>query len=249
MEWHFWPSNHGKWSYDGMAAVVKRQLRIIARYANDIKNMTASSFKYVDNAEPYDVDGLDTGGVKKFHAFRCPGAALGPNGLGEYQIECLENSSAPWAAATRQQARPLFNIGDGLDRNALDREDEPDEDVAAAGRVETAEYRQQQRAIARARRQADVWPRVKPGSTLSVTFVVGNDGKTKDYLGTVIRVEEEHLLEAIGQYEAAAFVHFPADGDEQWIGRVTSEWKLAEPEEVGSRRGKRKRKAKEPFDG
>jgi hypothetical protein len=262
VEWHFWPSNHGKWSYDGMAAVVKREMRIIARsknelvggaqmiagYANSIKNMTASSFKYVDNAEPYNVDGLETGGVKKFHAFRCPGAALGPNGLGEYQIECLEKSTSSWATATSQQARPLFNIDEGLDRDELDREEEPPEDAAAAGRVETAEYRRQQRDIARARRQADVWARVVPGSTLKVKFIVDDDGGTVVDPGTVLRVEEEHLLECIGQYEPAALVHFPDDGSERWIGRVTTEWELDERKEVGSRRGKRKWRRREPFD-
>jgi hypothetical protein len=122
VEWHFWPANHGKWSYDGMAACVKRELYIVARardilvtgapaiaeHANRLRNMDASAFPYVDNSEPFDVDGFAADRLRSFHAFRCRGAAKGANGLGQFQVDCLVKSTDPWPRGDAPASPPAL---------------------------------------------------------------------------------------------------------------------------------------------
>jgi hypothetical protein len=79
--WHFFASNHGKWIYDGMAAVVKRRCFVLARRyrtaicdpadvanaANTLNNVRGYSFAALDTSHQTRVTGLD--GIRGFHKF------------------------------------------------------------------------------------------------------------------------------------------------------------------------------------
>jgi len=245
LTYHFWLSNHGKWVYDAMAAVLKRQIHILARaerrivagaaafatVASTIRNMTGQTFEHVDESETFAVAGLEDASIRSQHAFRCLDfAAVGDGDNHVFVLEFKTCSTDDWSQASSARVIPAFPIDAGLDWTALDVEEPTAGSAVAAGRAAAEQQTKEALASIKAVRRADVWDNLKRGVRVAATFYV--DGRKTEIRGTVLGVEQERRPHSeTGRMQEHVRVRCD-DEDDVWLGRWDDEWRVLDASEV-----------------
>jgi len=245
--YHFWLSNHGKWVYDAMSAVLKRQLNILGRaerravagaaeYAavasTKVRNMEGDAFQFVDQSVTYNVVGFDESKLKQHHAFRCidfaRGAQEGPDRW--FTIECKETSLDAWDARLSTRARPTYSIDAGLDLAVLDVAEPTDEAAVQAGRAASdarAAVLQEERRV---ERREDFWPDIAVGRRVAATFSI--DGDEIEFRGTVLALGRGQRPDS-GEADDFFDAEFE-DGEASRIYRYKDEYRLLDADELAA---------------
>lgn len=235
--YHFWPSHHGKWVYDGMAAVMKRQIRILSRaerrliagpeaYAEvasaRVAKMTAESFGYVDSSEYYGFAGFED--IRTYHYFTCPDFS-GGNGDRVFTIQASEYMGTEIQTF---RVKPTFDIDSGLDLDELDVDEAPTKAAVKATRVAGKARLAEAKAQLANERRADFWDKIVPGVRIAATFII--DGEPKEVQGTVASMGEQQRPDT-GELDACCTCDFD-DGESAVIYRYKDEYRLLEPDEI-----------------
>lgn len=255
--YHFWLSNHGKWVYDAMSAVLKRQLNILGRaerravagaeeYAavanTKVRNMTGEAFLYVDQSVTYAVAGFDDTGLRKYHTFRCldfAGPALEDR---VYSIQCKVTSKDEWDPLLVTRVRPTFDVGAGLDLDELDVQEKTADAAVQAGRAAAEARTVELEKVLRGERRADFWSDIRPTVRIAARFLI--DGKSEELRGTVLQLGRG-VRPDLGE-EDAWFRALFDDGEEATIFRFKDDYRLLDKDELTAETAARAAAVAEP---
>jgi hypothetical protein len=243
--YHFWLSNHGKWVYDAMAAVLKRQILILGRaerravagaeeyvaVANSkVRNMTGEAFRFVNQSATYAVAGFDDTGLRKYHAFRCLDFAGPAPADRVYNIQCKVTSKDARDPLLVTRARPAFDVGAGLDLSELDVQEKTGDEAVQAGRAAAEARVVELEKELRSERRADIWADVRPGLRVAARFLI--DGRVEEVRGTVLEMGRA-VRPDTGEQDDNFKARFD-DGDEATIFRYKDDYRLLDVDELAA---------------